>query len=171
MSGKRPRSHPPRCAGDSHESWNAWWERLDEPTKRVVLAKRTTTDYPSGQGSRNKNRISYDICHEHPMLQAFRDRPQPDRVSDFERLLRLVASALPIHSLHHDASANPEAVTPTVLADPDLRPLVSAMWNVLRRRGLSPLEIRERIRSADPFRTQWSDSVEVLNQIEHRENK
>ena len=97
----------------------------------------------------NKNRISYDICHEHPFLQAFKDGLQPDSARDFERLLRLVASALPIQSLHHDVSANPEAVSSAALVRRDLRPLVSAMLDILQNRGLSPSEIRDWMRSAE----------------------
>ena len=119
----------------------------------------------------NKRKISYDICREHPILQAFREGLQPDSARNFDRLLRLVASALPVQALHHDVSANPEAVSPGVMARKDLLEIVRAMWTLLRRRGILPSDIRARMQSAEPFRTQWSETAKVIDEMEDRENQ
>ncbi len=131
----------------------------------------TENRVPVWARTQNKNRIFYDICHEHPVLMAFRDRLQADRVHDFDRLLLLVASALPIQSLHHDVSASPEAVTATSLEYDDLRPLVSVMCDILTSQGLSLQGIRNRLRSAEPFRTQWLETAKMINEMEDREKR
>ena len=149
-------------------------QRLKKIVDRMVGASRRTykargarqaaeNRIPVWARVQNKNRISYDICYDHPVLTAFRDRLKAEHVRDFDRLLHLVASALPIQSLHHDVSATPEAVTATLLESDDLRTLVSAMFDILTSQGLSPEEIRNRLRPAEPFRTQWRETKRLID--------
>ena len=150
-------------------------EQMVGASRRTYRARGTqqATDnrVPVWARVQNKSRISYDICHEHPILQAFREGLQPDSARDFDRLLRLVASTLPVQALHHDVSASPEAVCPGVMARKDLLAIVKAMWKILRRRGLSPSDIRARMQSAEPFRMQWSETAKVIDDMEDRENQ
>ena len=150
-------------------------DRMVEASRRTYRARGTqqATDnrVPVWARMQNKKRISYEICHEHPILRAFREELQPDSARDFDRLLRLVAAALPVQALHHDVSASPEAVSPGVMARKDLLAIVQAMWQVFRRRGLSPSDIRVRMQSAEPFRTQWTETAKVIDEMEDRENQ
>ena len=150
-------------------------ERMLGASRRTYRARgtqqATENRVPVWTRIQNKKRISYDICQEHPILQAFRDGLQPDRAHDFDRLLRLVATTLPVQSLHHDVSASPEAVSAGVMARKDLLAIVQAMWKVLRRRGLSPSDIRAQMRSAEPFRTQWAETAKVIDEMEDREKQ
>ena len=114
----------------------------------------------------NKNRVSYDIAQEHPTLQAFRDGLTADQAREYDRLLRLVSSSLPIDSLHHDVSASPEAVSATVLPKSDIRALANDLIHILRARGVPPDAIADRLRSADPFRTQLADVANLLDGLD-----
>ncbi len=149
-------------------------DRMVEASRRTYQARGTrqaTGDrVPVWTRIQNKKRISYDICQEHPALQAFREQLQTDSARDFDRILRLVASALPVQALHHDVSASPEAVNPGAMARKDLLAIVQAIWKVLRRRGLSPSDIRARMQLAEPFRTQWSETAKAIDKIQDREN-
>ena len=148
-------------------------EQMVGASRRTYRARGTkqATDnrVPVWTRIQNKKRISYHICQEHPILQAFREGLQPDSARDFDRLLRLVDSTLPIQALHHDVSASPEAVGPGAMARKDLKEIGQAMWTILRRQGLSPGDIRARMQSAEPFRTQWSEAASILDAIEQRE--
>lgn len=136
-------------------------DRLVAASKRTYTerGRRQTTDdrLPVWNRIINKNLVSYDIAHEHAIIQIFQNGLAPDQVRDFERLLRLVASALPIDSLHHDVSANPDIVSAARLSKADIRDLASHVVQVLQAGGHSADGIRAAVRSADPFRTQWSD--------------
>ena len=114
----------------------------------------------------NKNRVSYDIAREHPTLQTFRDGLAVDQARGFDRLLRFVSSSLPVDSLYHDVSANPEAVSAEPMPKADIRTLAADLIQVLQARGLAADAIADRVRSAEPFRTQWADIADLLDGLQ-----
>lgn len=117
----------------------------------------------------NKNRISYDIAHTHPALAQFREGIPSSHCTEFDRVLRLVSAALPVDALHHDISARPESVRQKSLSDTDLASLVSTIYGALRARGRSPDDVRAWMRSAEPFREQWSATETLLTELEEHE--
>ena len=145
-------------------------DRFADPSRRTYTARGPSqaarNRLPVWTRIQNKNRVSYDISYEHAILQAFRDGLAPDQAHDYDRLLRLIASSLPIDSLHHDVSANPEAVSAAALPKADIRALAADLIRVLRARGLPLDAIADRMRSADPFRTQWADIDDLLDGLQ-----
>lgn len=145
-------------------------DRFAAPSRRTYTArgpgKATRNRLPVWTRIQNKNRVSYDISYEHPILQAFRDGLAPDQVRDYDRLLRLVSSSLPIESLHHDVSANPEVVGVPAMPKAEIRTLADDVIQVLQGRGLPPKAIADWMRSAEPFRTQWSDIADLLDGLQ-----
>ena len=156
-------------------------ERLAKIVETMVAASRRTHQkrgpvrassnrVPVWVRVQNKNRISYDIAHAHPALAQFREGiPRSHRVK-FDRVLRLVSAALPMDALHHDISAHPEAVQQSSLSDADLMSLTSTIYDVLRARGRSADDIRKWMRSAEPFRNQWSATEPLITQLEKKES-
>ena len=144
-------------------------EKIGVPSRRTYTGRgaRLTADsrLPVWRRIQDKNRISYRIDNEHPVLATFRDDLEPVKAREFERLLQLLASAFPMEALHVDVSANPEEVGPPLICSDDLRCIVSSMWQILRRRGQSPAEIQEWMYSADPFRAQWTETSRILEDI------
>lgn len=114
----------------------------------------------------NKNRVSYDIAREHPTLQTFRDGLAVDQAREFDRVLRLVSSSLPVDSLYHDVSANPETVSAQPMPKADIRTLAADLIHVLQARGLAPDAIADQMRSAEPFRTQWAHIADLLDGLQ-----
>ncbi|MDE0623058.1 MAG: hypothetical protein OXH83_15460, partial [Bryobacterales bacterium] len=94
----------------------------------------------------------------------------PVRQVHNRRVLRLVSAALPVDALHHDISAHPEAVQQNSLSDADLMSLTSTIYGVLRARGRSADDIRRWMRSAEPFRSQWSATEPLITQLEKKES-
>jgi len=141
-------------------------ERIGVPSKRTYTARgaRLTENsrLPVWTRAQDKNRISYGIDAEHPMLSAFEARLDAEAVCKFKRILGLIASALPIDALHADVSASSGSVTLQPMATEDFEDIAKATWSVLRERGLSSVEAEMRMRSADPFRTHWDETVKVI---------
>ena len=145
-------------------------EKMGVPSRRTYTSRGTklTEDsrLPVWERVQDKNRISYEINDEHPLITSFSDPLNVEKAQDFERILRLVASTLPINALHVDVNANPEAVRSAVIEAEDLRKIVSSMWKILRKRGLSPSKIRDWMRSAEPFQSNWSATSKLIEGLE-----
>ena len=141
-------------------------ERIGVPSRQTYIgrgAKLTETSrLPVWRRVQDKNRISYRIDEKHPLLVTFRDDLEPGMAREFERILHLLASALPLEALHVDVSANPEDVQSPRIGSKDLQIIVSSMCQILGKRELSSTEIREWMRSAEPFRTQWTETSRIL---------
>ena len=144
-------------------------ERIGVPSRRTFTGRGTklTEDnrLPVWTRVQDKNRISYQIDEEYPVLAAFSDDLDPRKAREFERILRLLASAFPLEALHVDVSANPEEVRSPPIGSEDLQVIASSMWHILRSRGQSPTEIEEWMRSAKPFRAQWEETSRVIADI------
>ena len=155
-------------------------ERLARIVETMVTASRRTHQrrgpvrasrnrVPVWVRVQNKNRISYDIAHTHPALAQFRQGIPSSHSTAFDRVLRLVSAALPVDALHHDISARPESVRQKSLSDTDLASLVSTIYGAFRARGQSSNDVREWMRSAEPFREQWSATETLLTELEENE--
>ena len=144
-------------------------DNMGVPSRRTYMARgaKLTGDsrLPVWARVQDKNHISYEINDEHPLIASFSDTLDVEQAPKFKRLLRLVASSLPVDALHVDVSANPEAVRSAQIEPDDLRQIVSSMWDILRGRGLSPTEVSDRIRSAEPFRTEWSKTARLIEEL------
>lgn len=147
-------------------------ERMGVPSRRTYTRRGTKLTegnrFPVWARIQDKNRISYEVDEEHPILAAFVESLDRHSAREFKRILRLVASTLPVDALHVDVSANPENVRSPSIATEDLRQLASSMWCILRDQGGTPGQIERWMRSADPFRTQWSEIANVIRDV--REN-
>ena len=144
-------------------------ERIGVPSRRTYTGRGTKlteeSRLPVWTRVQDKNRISYRIDEEHPVLAALRHDLEPPKAREFERILRLIESAFPLEALHVDVSANPEEVSSPRIGSEDLQMIVSSMWHILRSRGRSPTEIEEWMRSAEPFRAQWAETSKALTDI------
>ncbi|MCY4542133.1 MAG: ATP-binding protein [Rhodobacteraceae bacterium] len=141
-------------------------DKMAEGSQRVYTArgaKQTSTNQLPVWIRRKKwNQISYDIDTGNPAFKQFKNGLSSAQGKQFVRLLRLVASALPIQSLHNDVSSHPETVHSSTLASRDLLHIVSTICDVLVERGHSCEEIKKRMRTAEPFRSQWSDTERLI---------
>lgn len=113
----------------------------------------------------NRGRISYSIDTNHPAIQALRDSIPPTLRPQYERVLRLVAAALPVESLHHDVSTYPKAVCGTRLTLRDLNRIASIICCELRGGGMSRQEIRDWMQSAEPFSVQWEQTAPIITRL------
>ena len=143
-------------------------EKMGVPSRRTYTARGTKlteeSRLPVWVRIQDKNRISYEINGEHPLISAFRNALSPETASDLDRILGLVAAALPLEALHVDVSASPDAVRSPAIASTDLETIVSSMWDILRARGLPSSEIKDWMRSAEPFRSDWDRISRLIDE-------
>ena len=144
--------------------------RMGVPSRRTYTARgaKLTEEsrLPVWARIQDKNRISYEINEEHPLIAAFHGGLGAEKPDEFERILRLVAAALPVEALHVDVSANPDMVRSTSIAFEDLETIVSSMWIILRERGLSPDKAKDWMCSAKPFRGDWDRTLRIIEDLE-----
>ena len=145
-------------------------ERMGVPSRRIHTERgaKLTSDsrLPVWDRRQDKNHISYEINDGHPLIEAFRQQMGAERATEFDRILHVIAAALPVEALHVDVSANPEAVRSPALAVEELETIVSSMWGILRLRGLSTKEIQDWMRSAEPFRSDQERTLRFLEDLE-----
>ena len=145
-------------------------DRIGVPSRRTYTARgaRLTEDsrLPVWTRSQDKNRVSYELNTEHPLLSAFETRLDMEAGDEFRRIVALIASTLPVEALYADVSAIPESVVPLALAPDDFEEIVKATWRILRESGLSSTETETRMHSADPFRSHWQEAATVLQSLE-----
>lgn len=145
-------------------------ERIGIPSKRTYMARGAQlTDnnrLPVWTRSQDKNRISYDLNTEHPLFLAFEAQLDANTADEFRKVVKLFVATLPVEALYADVSASLGSVVRQELDQEDFKEIVEATWQVLRKSGLSSTKIEARMRSADPFRTQWSEAVKVIRGLE-----
>ena len=144
-------------------------EQMAEGSRRTYRGRGTrqasSNRLPVWIRRQNKGRISYDIDPDYPAIKALREGLSPRLGAQYDRVLRLVAAALPVESLHHDVSAHPETVRATPLSVRDLRLVVSTMCGVLKEHGLSRQAVKEWMRSAEPFNVQWRQTEPIIADV------
>ena len=147
-------------------------DRLGVPSRRTYTARgaRLTEDsrLPVWTRSQDKNRISYGLNVDHPLFQAFEARLDEETTDEFRKLVGLVVATLPVEALYADVGASSESVVRQPLDRQDFEEIVKAIWQVLRENGLSGSDTKERMQSADPFRSRWSEAMEVIQALEAR---
>ena len=142
-------------------------EKMGVPSRRTYTARGTKlteeSRLPVWVRIQDKNRISYEINADHPLIAALRKALTAKTAGELERVLRFVAAALPVDALHVDVSANPDTVRSRTIAAADLETIVSSMQEILRARGLSSDEIKDRMRLAEPFRSDWDRTSKLID--------
>ena len=145
-------------------------ERMGVPSRRTFTGRGTKltseSRLPVWERKQDKNRISYEINSGHPLIAAFRDEMVAERAEEFDRILSVIAAALPVEALHMDVSANPEAVGSPPIAVEELGTIVSSMWGILRARKLPTREIKDWMRSAEPFKSDWERTLRFIEDLE-----
>jgi hypothetical protein len=99
------------------------------------------------------------------VLADFMARLSDDLARDFLRVVELIGAALPIDALYADMGSEPEKVSGNRIADDTLGHAVRAAYEVLHRSGLARATIVEMLGFAEPFRSNWSRSEQVIGTI------
>ena len=147
---------------------------IGEPSRKAFRGRgrrRTDTErIPVWARTQDKNRVRYDVNIDHPMIAAFtRDLGRAPAL-DFQNILTLVASALPVDSLFADVGGSPHDIELTV-ADDKLTELAESTYRMLRSSGFSPAAAAEMMRSSEPFRSNWASVAKTRALLAHNDEE
>lgn len=115
--------------------------------------------------SQDKNQIFYGLNRDHPSFRKFADNLDEEGLREFDRLVGLIESTIPIDTLFADVSSNPESVCARELDDDTFSSLVRDTFLVLNSGGLAEDDIRLMMSSAEPFKSSWQDAERIIQNL------
>lgn len=144
-------------------------ETIGAASKRIYTTRgqKLTGDsrLPVWNRMQNKNEINYVLNLEHPVFSDFTQRLPDGMKSEFRKILEMASATIPIDSLFADVSGNPESVTATKMTDSSFFEVIETTFNTLRHGGLSPIDIRDMLSAAEPFRSRWNETATKLEEL------
>lgn len=143
-------------------------ETLGANSKRVYTARgrRLISDnrLPVWNRIQDKNEIIYRINPEHPVLADFIAQLPENLKGDFFKVVEIAGASLPMDALFADLGGEPDKVTGNATSDETLRHAVNTTCKSLVESGISMNDIIEMMRVAEPFRSNWQRTEEILNE-------
>ncbi len=141
-------------------------ERIGVPSRLTYTSRGTKlteeSRLPVWRRFQDKNQVVYKIDEEHPLIAKFKGDLVLDQAQKFGRILRLLASTFPVDALHVDAATSPEDVNVPQIEHDDLQEIISSIRSILQNEGLSIREIEQRLKTAEPFRSNWNETSDIL---------
>ena len=141
-----------------------------------AASKRTYTDrgkelvsdnrLPVWTRKQDKNLIFYGLNRNHPSFRKFANKLDEDRLREFDQLVGLVESTIPIDTLFSDVSSNPESVCARKLDEDTFTNLVRETFLALKSGDLAESDIRLMMSSAEPFKSCWQNAEKIIRDIE-----
>ena len=145
-------------------------DQMGIPSRRAYSGRgRKLTEespMPVWRRVQDKNRVSYEIDYEHPLLSTFQAGLNVHQTNDFKRILKFIAATLPLEALHVAVSADPDHVKPLEFSDEEFETIVRTVYDSLQRRQLSQKEIKDRLVGASPFQNDWERTLTIVDAIE-----
>ncbi|MDO8586693.1 MAG: ATP-binding protein, partial [Armatimonadota bacterium] len=163
---KKSRAQPPYQV---RERLRRIIETIGANSKRVYTARgrRLTADsrLPVWNRVQDKNEIVYRMNPDHPVFVDFLSRLSEEMKGDFSRIMELAGSTLPMDALFADLGGAPEKVTGNLTTEATLRYAIETTFKRLRDAGVSQDDISDMLKLAEPFRSNWLRTEEMLVRI------
>ncbi len=141
-------------------------EEIGLNSKRVYTARgrKLTADnrLPVWNRIQDKNEITYRINSEHPVIVDFISKLPEELKRDFSHVLEITGSALPMDALFADMGGAPEKVSGNLPTDDALQYAVKTTAKRLIDMGGNREEIPDMLKLAEPFRSNWKRTEEIL---------
>lgn len=110
------------------------------------------------------NGIVYRVNPDTPAIADFRGSLIPSQADRFDRLCRMISSALPMDAVFADLAGSPDEVTHDRLDAGTLLELLLSTLQGLEARGVDPRYIPAMLQRTEPFRSQWEETERLLEQ-------
>lgn len=141
-------------------------ETIGATSRRVYTGrgKRLVSDsrLPVWNRVQDKNEISYRINHEHPVLVDFMSRLPDDLRNDFLRVVEISGATLPVDALFADMGGEPQNMATNATSEDALLYATITTYRQLVDDGMPSAEVLAMMEVADPFRSNWSRTLELL---------
>lgn len=109
--------------------------------------------------------INYRPDPQHPVLEKFAADLSDEMRQRFWGCVSLIGAALPIDTLHADMAGAAESIRPTSLHPADLAQAVTLMHRSLSEMGRTEAQIEQILRDAEPFKSNWAATREILASV------
>lgn len=143
-------------------------ETIGAPSKRIYTTrgKKLVEDnrIPVWSRIQDKGEIIYRINQEHPVLADFMSRVPSEVRHDFLRVLEMTGAALPMDAIFVDMGGEPDKVGGNVASDDMLRYAAVTTYRALLDE-ISAEDVIDVMRVAEPFRSNWSRTEKILNEV------
>ena len=163
---KKASAHPPAAV---RERLKRLIKHIGEGSRRAYTSRGTRlvdgNRLPVWTRHQDKNRISYGLNPEHPVLNAFRASLDTTQQRAFQRVVDLVVATLPIDTFFADSSANPQGVSTGSMDDESFRDLVESAYCALRSGGQSPETVELMLSAAEPYRSNWEEAKRIIENL------
>ena len=110
----------------------------------------------------NKNRISYRINDEHPMVLDLLTRLSPVARSDFLKVIEVAGASLPMDALFSDLGGDVDSVVDSETSEQALRYVALTTFAHLRKTVASDEDAFTLMRVAEPFRSNWKRTEQII---------
>ena len=117
----------------------------------------------------NRNQISYRINDEHPMVLDLLSRLPPETRGDLLRVIEVVGASLPMDALFADLGGNTTSVIGSAASEQALRYAAATTFAHLSRTVKSIEGVLTMMRAAEPFRSNWEHTEQILREDYDRE--
>ena len=112
----------------------------------------------------NKNKIFYRINNEHPMIVDLLSKLSPDLRGNFLRVLEIAGATLPLDALLADLGGDMDSVVENAASEQALRYAAITTFAHLRRTANSTEDVLTMMRVAEPFRSHWKRTEQILKE-------
>ena len=119
----------------------------------------------------NKNQIFYRINDEHPMIVDLLSRLPPEARGDFLRLIEVAGASLPMDALFADLGGGTDSVVESATSEESLRYAALTTFGHLLKIANSRDDVLTMMRVAEPFRSNWERTVQMLDAANSEEQE
>ena len=112
----------------------------------------------------NKNQISYRINDEHPMVLNLLSRLPPEARGDLLRVIEIAGASLPMDTLFADLGGDTTSVVGDATSEQALRYAAVTTFAHLSRTVKSMEDVLTMMRVAEPFRSNWERTEQILRE-------
>lgn len=146
-------------------------QTIGAPSRRVYRRRGARlTDpqaYPLWNRAKNGEKsIVYSINNDHPILKSFREGLDPSSQKQFDSLIAIIGSMLPMDTLFYDMSANAEPVSSATLEQEDFARNAQTFFAALKQYK-NDQDVLDTMRTIEPYKSRWDETLSALR-IEER---
>lgn len=119
----------------------------------------------------DKNEISYSLNVYHPIFKRYTEKLSDQQKIEFNQVLSLIESTIPIDTFFSDISSHPESMSTKSMGDEDFVSLVTKTYLALISGELESNEVRLMMSSAEPFYSNWDEAERIIMKLEEDNGK
>ncbi|QOY60629.1 ATP-binding protein [Thermophilibacter immobilis] len=142
---------------------------IGAPSRKVYRHRGTVLTspelFPTWNSNREGDKTVYTINRDNPIIKNFRESLGDGNARSFDMVLGVIESAFPREALFYDLSVNEESVAFKSIGDDELAEAARTFFGSLKQQGHDEDVILSIMKSADPFRNRWADTLEALGGI------